>query len=68
VLTLIHYNGEDEDLLINVANALITVHNSSCYELVTPAKLIYELAKKAASRLKKKKSRRKREAKRRTTT
>jgi len=51
VLSLMHYNVEDEELLLNTANALITIHNSDCYHLVTPAKLVYELALKAGLRI-----------------
>ena len=47
LLKLAHYNVEDEEQILSVANALITVYNSTCRELVTPAKLVYEMAKKA---------------------
>jgi len=47
LLKLAHYNVEDEEQILGVADALITVYNSSCRELVTPAKLVYEMAKKA---------------------
>ena len=51
LLKLMHYDVEDGEMVFSVANAMITAYNSTCRELVTPAKLIYELAAKAGLKI-----------------